>query len=451
MNLKLIGILTFLFMMLIPVTSAFALVVSSPEPYDYNNGLLDDDNIIKTNNFPIEYYDNDLSTRKSLVYDPYYVEFNYPVDLTGFYYNFNITFPSTKILIHHYDDDGIRIHNHSIEGKDSSSSYDSLDIKRVFKISLVRSGSNGNVNVNEIDFFGTYDTSDGMPEGNEPPQNIDFNVNETTASFTYDLPTDEGFSHIEIHANDQVYETDKSSFDIDGLSADTEYEVVFYSVDNEGNKSKGVTVTIKTDKEPEEPVPKDVKNLEIEASYDRVDLYWENPDTQYFEMAKIYRKAVENKTSFNINPFASTVAYAAEFKPIFETNGTYFADLSIEPETDYEYKVTTTYQGLESSGVTIKTEVPKASIIDLDKLETPFDVKDLLTTGNGLLLLVGGFVLLGLAFMLVPRIIKLIVGAFSNSPAHGNQQIKEGRQPREQRQMSTQPRQAREPRMTTRE
>src|SRR5699024_5220655 len=124
-------------------------------------------------------------------------------------------------------------------------------------------------------------------------------------------PTDEDLSHVEIHANGQVYKTDKSSFDIDGLSPNTSYDVTFYTVDSEGNRSPGVTVTIKTDKEPEEPVPKDVKNLEIEAKYDRVDLYWENPETQYFEMAKIYRKEVEQQqSSFNLNPFAATVAYA---------------------------------------------------------------------------------------------------------------------------------------------
>ncbi|TRM08765.1 hypothetical protein FH966_14780 [Lentibacillus cibarius] len=51
--------------------------------------------------------------------------------------------------------------------------------------------------------------------------------------------------------------------------------------------------------------------------------------------------------------------------------------------------------------------------IDWSGLSLPFDVGDLITSGNGLLGLVGSFVLLGLAFVFVPKIIGLIRNSFS--------------------------------------
>ncbi|UOQ47219.1 hypothetical protein MUN88_14200 [Gracilibacillus caseinilyticus] len=51
--------------------------------------------------------------------------------------------------------------------------------------------------------------------------------------------------------------------------------------------------------------------------------------------------------------------------------------------------------------------------IDWTGLTLPFDVTDLITSGNGLLGMVGGFVLLALAFVFVPKVIGLIRQSFS--------------------------------------
>ncbi|UOQ47220.1 hypothetical protein MUN88_14205 [Gracilibacillus caseinilyticus] len=51
--------------------------------------------------------------------------------------------------------------------------------------------------------------------------------------------------------------------------------------------------------------------------------------------------------------------------------------------------------------------------IDWSGLSLPFDVTDLIASGNGLLGLVGGFVLLALAFVFVPKVIGLIRQSFS--------------------------------------
>ncbi|MBH0176211.1 hypothetical protein IHV09_21890 [Fictibacillus sp. 23RED33] len=51
--------------------------------------------------------------------------------------------------------------------------------------------------------------------------------------------------------------------------------------------------------------------------------------------------------------------------------------------------------------------------IDFTGITLPFTVNDLVGSGNALLTIVGTFVLLGLAFTLVPKLITLIRGSIS--------------------------------------
>src|SRR5690606_9188391 len=181
---------------------------------------------------------------------------------------------------------------------------------------------------------------------------------------------------------------------------------------------------------------------------------------------------------------------------IFETNGTYFNDLTVEPKTTYDYTLTTTDGYKETEGVDVRTttpaapvpdmggvvvepqpngdylykwETPKAGQVkiivggkeyttvpaegqqflipaadmkytglgkpdvglvpineygdegtplepekDLDEVELPFNVVDLLKSGVSLLLILGPFVLLSLAFMLFPRLRDTIKQGFIN-------------------------------------
>lgn len=51
--------------------------------------------------------------------------------------------------------------------------------------------------------------------------------------------------------------------------------------------------------------------------------------------------------------------------------------------------------------------------IDFTGVDLPFTVPDLIGSGNALLQYVGPFILLGLAFVLVPKLIALFRNAFS--------------------------------------
>lgn len=54
------------------------------------------------------------------------------------------------------------------------------------------------------------------------------------------------------------------------------------------------------------------------------------------------------------------------------------------------------------------TTTTTSNAISFAGVSLPFNVSDLLTSATGLLGIVGAFVLLGLAFIFVPKIIKLI-------------------------------------------
>ena len=52
-----------------------------------------------------------------------------------------------------------------------------------------------------------------------------------------------------------------------------------------------------------------------------------------------------------------------EYDPLFETNGTYFNDLTVKPETSYTYLLTSYLSsGEETKGVTIDVETPPVEI-----------------------------------------------------------------------------------------
>jgi hypothetical protein len=53
--------------------------------------------------------------------------------------------------------------------------------------------------------------------------------------------------------------------------------------------------------------------------------------------------------------------------------------------------------------------------MDFSGISLPFTVSDLASSGNSLLGIVGSFVLLGLAFKFVPKIIAVIRNAFGSS------------------------------------
>jgi hypothetical protein len=247
--------------------------------------------------------------------------------------------------------------------------------------------------------------------------NLSLNHDQSKASLSWTNPAaNTDFTGIKIYRNGSLYKTlgpDASSFeDTDLVPGDYSYKVA--ATYSDGKESAGITKSMTIEPPPPEPAG-EVAKLNIKTDYDRVDLSWVLPESETFKHVNIYRETLSQETSFLNKLVNGNTVYAAGDK-IFETNGTYFNDLTVEQGTTYEYTLTTTStEGVESEGITAKATTPGKPLIDLREAKVPFTAKDLVDSGNSLLWLVGPFVLLALVFLLVPKLRGLIVNSFRNN------------------------------------
>lgn len=349
-NYMYIFFLMFLFFSFVFPKNAFAETVSSPEPYDYTNGLLDDENIILSNELPTELYDNNLSTFFRIRdTNKFVVKFKNFVHIEGVYYSAEFLYSAgSHITFTYFDEEEKKIMS-AIHSDYALNGYRDVSIKNVIAIEIGRFGTSGTIKLKEIDFFGTYSKSPILKE----VDNLVANELDGSIELSYTIPN--GISHVNIYQNDELIAENvtENRYLIEGLTNGVEYLYKVTTVNEEGYESNGVIIAA-TPKEP----TKEIMDLNVEPKHNRVNLSWQNPNYDGFHHVKIYRKDNVSKQ----NPFMlfGSIVYADDdFKPIFETNGTYFNDLTVEPDTTYEYKLTTnTEDGIESEGVTIKVTTP---------------------------------------------------------------------------------------------
>lgn len=290
-----------------------------------------------------------------------------------------------------------------------------------------------------------------------------------------------------------------TSYTISGLKPETDY---VYQV----NAKFGNTFTDKeTVKFTTLEGDKEVSSLSATATAQDVDLNWKMPDYKSLKVARIYRQKDDSGLIARFFKSAST------YEPIFETNGTTFKDLTVKPDTEYKYKITTVdTSGNETDGKTITIRTKKLSVngggtekdengdyvitwtspttgkikvlvggeqfaivpasdkkITIPKDKMKFDLiglpdvqlipidedgnegvpskpggsgtgggigdvvggeavgkiinpENLLVVVMALLLLIGGFILLALAFELVPKLVKMIRNAFKSNGKNEN-------------------------------
>lgn len=206
-----------------------------------------------------------------------------------------------------------------------------------------------------------------IPIGIPPAEvmNLSAITTDTTLRLTFSNPADADFAGTKIYLDGVLKETldkTKTSYSLTDLSPNTTYNIKVTTFDTNGNESDGVTTTVKT----KIPIVNDVTDLQADAKYDRVKLSWTKPNSEFFHHVKIYRKKIEQK-SFWDQLFGTTAVSAVTtsdgYTPMFETNGTYWTDLTVTPETTYSYKVTSVnIEGNESQGVTIETTTPSEPV-----------------------------------------------------------------------------------------
>lgn len=277
------------------------------------------------------------------------------------------------------------------------------------------------------------------------------------------------------------------------ISYGQQYAYKVTAVYNDGFETKGSSKSVKI---PEPPrAAQELTEVDVTTKYNRVNLSWNIPDDDKFKHVNIYRQTLSETKEVSAikNFFVGESVYADSYQKIFETNGTYFNDLTVKSNTEYEYKLTTmSTDNLESSGIIVKAVTPEEPVpvivggnlkqnengdyvytwdepttgkvivkvgdkeyeVDasdkeliipkeemeytpigdpdvsatpisesgkegpvtkppskLSEIELPFGVGDLLKTGSGLLWWIAPFVLLGLSFLLVPKLRNLIINA----------------------------------------
>lgn len=346
-----------------------------------------------------------------------------------------------------------------------------------------------------------------------PITNLVSDVGADRVTLSWDKPT-KNPDGIEIKRDGQIVATlpaASTSYLVEGLTPETEYEFTVTALYG-GGRSTPETLNIKTDSPPPPQPAGEVQDVRSSVTHERVNLSWKLPVSNILEHVNIYRGS-ESGESFAI--------MSAPVK-IFETNGTYFNDLTVQPETTYNYRLTTySTEGVESEGVTAtvttaeapppvieggnytkdpltgnfiyswdqptygqvkillgesefttvdaslgqvsipknqmkytafgdpdvtliaidgdKTSEPIRPGVDgqtsgdtIDQLKIPFTAQDLLGTGTGLLWLIAPFVLLALAFLVVPKLRNMLFTAISGK-SKTDEQVKDGRTVREGR------------------
>lgn len=192
--------------------------------------------------------------------------------------------------------------------------------------------------------------TDKLPEVGNVKTSADFEK----ITISFENPIIDDFFYVEVTANEIVKDSSLQFVEFNNLQEDTDYQITIKVVNRDSHKSDGVILNIKTPLAPKKP---EIINLKANAKHNRVDLSWNNPNTNpNFNFVRIYRNRLSSEQISFIESLLGEKVFAnGGFEPLFETNGTYFNDLTVKPSTTYEYLLTTeNKEGQESEGVTIQ-------------------------------------------------------------------------------------------------
>ncbi|GIN62756.1 hypothetical protein J27TS8_27490 [Robertmurraya siralis] len=179
----------------------------------------------------------------------------------------------------------------------------------------------------------------------------------TEITLNWKNPKESNFSHLNLYQDGILKESryKEQTYTFKNLVPSQQYTFTIKAVNVDGAETQGISIVVSTD---DVPLLPEVQNLSAVPKHDRVNLSWSNPKNEFFNHVKIYRR-VDNQpeeTSF-LNIFQPIKAYAAsgDFDPMFETNGTYWNDLTVQPETTYSYKLSTVnIADVESEGTVVQ-------------------------------------------------------------------------------------------------
>ena len=359
----LISVTIAIFSLTIPYIAKAELVISE-EPHDYKKGLLDDTELIKSNNLSLEIFDNDIITKFRYQEEQIQtIEFNYPVNITAMYQNLRNTYSSSfKFTFIGGETEEIKFKTNT-----SLVQFEPYDFTNVTKIEISK-GSDSYVDIFEIDFFGTYEKEVKVYD---KAHTLTATTTHNSINLNWINPNLLGFENVLLYVNGELKETlslETTSYNLTNLNPNTSYQIELIALYDDGGMSEKEILAITTDKIL--PEHKEIQKLRAKATHEKVDLSWNLPIVQdEFKHVNIYRGQVKEEVARKT--FLTNVANAndTELTKIFETNGTYFNDLTVEESTQYEYKLTVTdTEGTETSGIKTRVKTASAPLPTIDGL-----------------------------------------------------------------------------------
>jgi hypothetical protein len=190
--------------------------------------------------------------------------------------------------------------------------------------------------------------------------NLNADVTYNSAKLSWVMPDNLFLTGFKLYRDDQLIKSlDKTvnSYDDTGLTELTSYNYKIVSIYDDDFVTPGVSNTFTT---LEDTVIKEVSSAKAEAvSYKQINLSWDLQSQHIFHHVNIFR-AVEPKKQGIIQSLLGTVAFADTTPTkIFETNGTYFNDFTVQPDTNYQYALTTeSTDGTVSDPVVVTAQTP---------------------------------------------------------------------------------------------
>lgn len=329
--------------------------------YDYTNGYFDKNeplSIISTENYnghvPGNIIDNNPQTNANIRNNRYIeITLDDVIDIEAFY--LSTSNASTSIRFLDADKNSLYVATYSAGG------YIETEIGGVNLIRLTNVTVGRNLIINEFEVF---EKSEVVLN---PVKSLTAKHTHESVDLSWINPTGASFRKVLIKKNGvEIEELDatKTNYVFSGLKSETEYKFEVIAIYEDGRLSEPTSINVTTSAAPK-PVG-EVIDLTANADYDRVDLSWQLPDSEKFEHVNIYRDTI-NKTI--LDKILGVKSVSAETK-IFETNGTYFNDLTVSDDTKYEYLLTTmSSDEIESDGVTVNVLTPKKPKLEIGGAE----------------------------------------------------------------------------------
>ena len=482
---KKIAVITGLLFTLIPITNAFAYEggLMNGKPVNIGNVLGQTKGILTTTT-DNSFNESDTPGMEGETNDTVWYHFSEPVTIGSYLLK---TAQDAKVSMYFYDNNQNLISSVPLTVWNGTTTK----IATVSKISYVSlGGANQTYNLQEWDVFD--DTP--IPVNHQELSSLTISAEGNKTKLKWETPAyNPNFVGTKIYRDGKYLTTvskGTTSYEDTGteLKFNTSYTYKIAAIYDDDIETEGITKTIKTEESLE------LKNVSVKADYNKVDLSWRLPVNESLKHVNIYRDKVEQQTALSTILLGEKVSAAAQTK-IFETNGTYFNDLTVEPNTTYDYTLSITdTNGAETAYNDLQVKTPKEptpvivggnlskdengdytytweeptkgqvkvlvggkeyktvngsdkKIIipaadmkytvlkdpdiklipiseygtvgettkpptQLEKTELPFSVGEFIKTGSGLLWWVAPFVLLGLAFFLVPKLRNLITRPF---------------------------------------